>query len=211
MKITEIEAGNKEELNHTLKSFFGLVGQECSAAVSTYMQTHNVLYRGFRPSSVGDRTLFKGNPRNNRKTMSINSGIQTVIDDALSKCGFTALRSNSLFCTSDFSDADSYGKPYIIFPKNGFKFTWSPEIADLFLDLSRTYHVADVNDLISIVGSTDPRAIVDHFKFTNQMFIQAIRSHNEILISGEYYAVSVEDYELEGDYKFEVMERYISL
>jgi hypothetical protein len=47
------------------------------------------------------------------------------------EAGFTTLRGNSLFCNSSLNKADNWGKPYVIFPLNGFSYTYSAKFSGM--------------------------------------------------------------------------------
>lgn len=42
------------------------------------------------------------------------------------------LRSKAVFCSEDFTDAEDFGPPYVIYPKDGFTFYWSNKIPDIY-------------------------------------------------------------------------------
>ncbi len=90
---------------------------------------------------AGSRNLFRGiksappifyeNP-GNRSPIDTTRDNQEQLDQCLKASGFVALRSNSMFCTSDFDVAESYGELYRVYPLNGFKYTWNKKAYDLF-------------------------------------------------------------------------------
>lgn len=94
-------------------------------------QSDHVLFRGTsnRPSGKYDRNLTKSrNPKNSSREMH-NFFIRLYND-----LGITANRSNSLFCTGDSTDAQSYGDLYVIIPLDPFEFSWMDFVKDLYLD-----------------------------------------------------------------------------
>jgi hypothetical protein len=58
--------------------------------------------------------------------------VQEMIDGWMKENGFKALRSNSFFVTGDYEQAMKYGNVYVIFPKDGFYYTWFEGTKDLF-------------------------------------------------------------------------------
>lgn len=199
MKIYEIDdpqnlkPGAKKDIGST-KKFFGLmrnsvpvkeltalVVKNCSESITAMRETRTLLYRGLRGHGYPD--AFKGAPRNNRVPTSMSRYANSVeFDNALLKAGAKAIRSNSIFCTSSNAFASNYatnGGIYIIFPVNGFNFTWSPTTKDSiewFQDLEPNYD-AIVRD-----------------NYTTKDFIAALNSKHEIMISSEYYAFKYSKY-----------------
>jgi hypothetical protein len=119
-----------------------LIRTECSEFLKMLGSSDTFLYRGIKgalekniPVAFWDYTK----PR--KKPMDTPVEIQTVVDTVLKSAGFTALRGNSLYCTSSFSFAEIYGKDnvYYIFPKNGFTFTWSEKYKDFYEEFVSQY------------------------------------------------------------------------
>lgn len=188
MRISEIAPGEKARIaNNRIPSFIKLVKTECSDAWEAYNRNYSLLYRGVKNAHATN--MFHSMPRADRRVLTSHPKLQTYIDDALKATGFTALRSNSIFCTSSLRDATSYGKPFIIFPKNGFQFTWSPDVGDLFIELGQ--REISPGDLANLSASD----IVGEFNYRNTNFDDALKSQNEIMIHGEYYACSAEKFE----------------
>jgi hypothetical protein len=174
MRINEITSGTKTELSINDLSN---IKYECSIILSAMEETNTCLYRGVKNKSYwynlySNKTpeIFLGKTRDNRKSLSGSSKFQKAFDTELVKRGFKALRSNSIFCTTADVQAIHYGKLYVILPLNGFKYTWSPRI----------------NDLISVVNDP-PEKTVELYQNTD--LISAMKSGNEIMIHGEYYAI----------------------
>lgn len=93
-----------------------------------YRQYVNVakkwLYRGMhnRPNA------FHGRSRDDRRPESSHRGISMVFDYILSyHFNASALRLNSVFCTSDVNHAGNFGSQYVIFPLDGFRYTYTTQ------------------------------------------------------------------------------------
>lgn len=96
----------------------------CGQYLKEVKETKKFLYRG--TTDFNDRTIyFMGNPRKNRRSRDTGENVQDAVDILMKLSGMSALRSNSIFCTSDYSTAHVYGDGYIIFPIDGFSFSWS--------------------------------------------------------------------------------------
>ena len=135
----EIEtAALKDAFNQT-KTYKLLDGikNKCSDAVAAMQSTGRVLYRG----TSYTQDIYIGKPFTDRRTTTSHQKIQEVYDNAIAKEGFKALRSNSIFTSTSREFATGFGNHlYIIFPVNGFDFTWSKTIKDIII---KTRHVAN--------------------------------------------------------------------
>jgi hypothetical protein len=142
MKINEIdlEPGQKQRFdpsNTDYERSFDKFLLDCSDSIAAMRQAKQLLYRGIK-TKVPD--IFVGIPRQDRSPLDTPKGHNEQINTLMSKAGFTAIRTNSIFCSGSVWETGMYGKNYIIFPKNGFDFTWSTKIDDLtrYLSLNRT-------------------------------------------------------------------------
>lgn len=115
----------------TLLYYLSLITIECKQALHEMKLANSFLYRGIRDP---DLETFVGLPWNTRFPKDSDPETQKGIDNVLELAGFGALRRNSIFCFGFESTA--YGKPYIIFPVNGYQVTWSKKINDLYVDIS---------------------------------------------------------------------------
>lgn len=104
---------------------------KCSDSVKAMRAAKTFLYRG--TSNNGD--VYIGKPHTNRRVMTSSSKVQELYDDMISKAGFKALRGNSIFTSGDIGLASGFGRAqYLIFPVNGFDFTWSRSKRDIVID-----------------------------------------------------------------------------
>jgi hypothetical protein len=100
---------------------------DCSDSIAAIKAADKFIYRGMSDSPL----IFKGRSRDNRSPLDTTMRTTEGIDKILSATGFTALRTNSIFCSGDSHQAGMYGDyVYLIFPINGFSFTWSEKIHD---------------------------------------------------------------------------------
>ena len=133
---TGLDKANKAKkklagIDEQVLKYFSYIDKNCSDFLKVAKQTKKLLYRGQDDASL---PIFVGYPRADREPKDSNKAAQALADKYLTMMGFKALRSNSLFCTSNFGQADGYGNVYAIFPKNGFHYTWSTEHDDLVID-----------------------------------------------------------------------------
>jgi len=191
MRYQELLEYNNRSI--VVDKFITTIKKNCSEIIDIYKETNKVLYRGSRkyPSDC-----FKGTIRQDRRPMSTYIDIQEMINEYLSKQGFSTNRSNCLFCSSTWSQAMIYGRVFIIFPKNGFHFLYSDK-DDLFsgmcdyicskLHMSETYARAMKPDEYKQAAME----YIQQRKFSDIDLATGIRSGDEIMISGtEYYAIA---------------------
>lgn len=148
-RIVNINDSNDTVHEGNVQKLVNYIKTKCSDSLLAMGQTQTWLYRGFND---GSPNVFLGNPRGNRPPKDLDIIDQEMIDNALRLTGFSALRSNSMFATSRIGMAASYGSTFNVFPLNGFKFTSSSTIRDLwvfhFNDLQRQ-EAAFINQQLS--------------------------------------------------------------
>jgi hypothetical protein len=180
MKIYEIEAGEKQKFepsnsdeNRTFQKFLS----DCSDSIAAMQSANKFIFRG---TSSFPSEIFIGKSRDNRNSLSYVREESKIIDFQFEQDGFDARRTNSIFCSGSGPEAGSYGKLYMIFPINGFKFTWSPMVVDFATNASINKHLSHFHPL--------------SYGYTNKNLVAAIKSKNEIMINGSYYAFSFKEY-----------------
>lgn len=199
MKIYEIEdintlkPGEKrkfEPSNSDKERSFSKFLSDCSESIAAMKQTNKILYRGIaNPMNRAVLNTFIGRSRDKRETLDTPNEIQKIFDDVLRANNFIALRSNSIFCTSMRDFATGYGLVYLIFPINGFKYTYSPYIEDFTEFLADIHTGAQFKKFLN----KRPNFISESFKQTD--FETGLRSENEIMIHGQYYAFNASKYD----------------
>jgi len=181
MKICElhIDASAFEQQGLILKKALEEVSVLCSEFLKFYEEA-GPMYHGFQsaPSNI-----FVGEPHTDRKPLSLTYKEQYEIDKKLSLAGFHQLRGNSLFCIGNITTASEYGAVYQIFPKNGFRYTWS-DFCDLVTDIRYTEMMYDLHSL-------SPNDFADKYEFRENMGLSlALQQGKEIYLGGEFIAIS---------------------
>lgn len=240
-KIAELKKLEVEKYRSSLGPFAAKLAKECGTAIAAYKSANAILFRGLSSSKNNPRPkAFIGRSWTERKVRDSNPGGQIFYDAALQMLGIKALRSNSIFTTSDAMQAGEYGQLYIIIPKNGFAFSWSKIAEDFtieegdmdmilnlklidklenevenglekqgqegidatFLELL-TYEPDGFKQVVNylkqikhpIAQKLKPSDLVDIKTFKKRIqpdatsLTAAIKSGNEVCISGEYYAL----------------------
>jgi len=123
-ELTE-EAPHTEELDDIVSSvdeFVELIQNDCSEIIDVYRKANgNALYRGIngiRPT--GNKIDYW----EYRTPVDMSSNRQDMIDDVLHRQGMKAVRGNSIFTSPRMKIAKDWGSPFIVFPMNGFQYTW---------------------------------------------------------------------------------------
>jgi len=165
--------------------------RNCRQIVQLYIsQTDAFFYRGAKRSD----SSYKSVTIDDRKPRDTDRFTHDRMTTAMKETGLKAHRGNSIFVTSKFDIARGYaeeprpnkpkeGKVYMIFPVDGFAYSWSPKIEDFFNDLEGG----------NIVGLEDYGSYAEQIKFLGYKSTglgQALRDGNEVMISGTYYAVN---------------------
>jgi hypothetical protein len=142
-KAYQIEYENSKVNDRPVKmnNLFKALAKNCKEIIKVYKELNRnefsrgkFLYRGIRSS---DDALY-GKPFDARKPKDSNRDLHELVNGTINKLGFTANRENSMFVTGDRSQASGYGNSlYIMFPIDGFTFTWSQTVKDLVLDSSK--------------------------------------------------------------------------
>lgn len=129
-KIDYLEQKQKNILDdRDIDTLWQKIRQECSDYLQACGQAGSFLYRGITGQSP---TFFDHSPEN-RIPVDSSPLISASFDKSLQMLGFTALRKNSIFVTSRQTQAGAFGDLYVIFPKNGFAFTFTSN-PELILD-----------------------------------------------------------------------------
>ena len=103
---------------------------ECSDILKVYSDTGRVFFRGLRKSNNYGYVT----PRNDRKPMDTPKEIHEIFDEVFKKKFGWRARSEGVFVTSSKITSNYYGEPAVFYPVNGWKFIWSPNINDLYVD-----------------------------------------------------------------------------
>jgi transcription antitermination factor NusG len=145
-KRMELESENLVgDIPKGLFNLFQTIGKECSTICDQYSSLDTYLYRGTKSSS----DAFKGKPFDERRAKDSNPILSNALNQAFADAGIEARRDNSIFTSSSISQAGIYGSTYVIFPVNGFSFSYSKSIKDFVFDFFKfsEYFMAEHKDL----------------------------------------------------------------
>lgn len=194
------------EQEDELKTDIETVIEECSE----FFQAINgdpTTYKLYRGISGPPLRLQKKSIRTGRVPKDTPNELHEMYDRWFKENHGIAFRSNSIQATGSKIKAEDFGRLHVIFPTNGYKFIWSPDIRDFTDDINPKV-AAKLNrikenpaqygyseeDVKKWAVEDAPYWIVDealssvNWKTTD--IDQAIKSYSEIMITGDsYYAL----------------------
>jgi hypothetical protein len=119
-----IQQMKMEHVDPKLIRALAFIDKNCQQFLKEMKKSKKLMFHGFK-SDLNPNEIFIGKPRFDREPSDTEKNHQDFLDKALTSNGFKALRSNSIFCSSSVNQTEDYGEVYIIFPLDGFSFTWS--------------------------------------------------------------------------------------
>lgn len=194
----------------TFRSFFTALKRDCSEYIDLIKGKKRMLYRGLK---THDSPLLKLASRENRKPKDSPLPYQDAMDRWLQSRGFEARRSNSYFATAEPHDAKKYGAVYMVFPCNGFQYTWFQDGFDLWVARGQFYRslreiaktsqeeinqFKDLDDALNKGLWTVEQQDAAMNIFMSEMgpincnLTSALQSDHEIMLTGQYYAVKLD-------------------
>jgi hypothetical protein len=181
--------GIKNYNSEKLEKVLDFITTHCD--VLPIMQKNNTfLYRGI--GGISNRpVIFHGLTPISRLSIWASPYGQQLLDHIFELNNFPALRKNSICTTSKVEM--SFGATYLIFPLTGFNFTWSARIKDIGSNSNLYWELKDFNDSrrIDAITRDEAKKFVDKWEFFgNKHFDMALRIGNEIIINGQYIAIS---------------------
>lgn len=207
MNINEIERVYNPklftpEMLAEVERFATLIHKNCKQIVHIYdTNDGEYFYRGLANTK---EPFLVGQSKENRAPRQTKPQVQVRMDKVLGKLGFTALRSNSIFVTSDYTTArgvyaSAAGIVYVIFPLDGFTYTWSPNVHDFFVDGIdpytkgygyKTYGMPTIPQfMLNTANLGDLKWFKRYYGYKDTDLEQALRTESEVMIRGKYYAV----------------------
>jgi hypothetical protein len=175
MRLNEID---NSLMDHDIK-IVETIKKNCSDSLSIFIENKSILYRGIKRQD----TYFTGESPVNRIPVDTPKFLSFVIDDKLESCGFNALRSNSIFCTSNINHASAYSYTpnslYVIFPINGFDYSYC-KYNDLTEEIE--WNTAEIQNMST-------KEFIRNFGFKDINLGFGLCNGVEVYIHGKYIAV----------------------
>jgi len=102
-------------------------------------ETPPLLYRGIKSNDP----IFIGTVRKNRRPKDTGIEYHNLFNNSFFKLFGWKPRSEGLFVSGEVWSTKSYGDTYIIFPMGDFKFIYSPNVIDLYVELQNITNYDD--------------------------------------------------------------------
>jgi hypothetical protein len=168
-----------------MQDLIAFMEKHCTKILDIYRKESRYLYHGnHRPTA----RVIMGRSREDRAPKDTPQFIQDRFDRTLKKAGFTALRANSIFCTSDKRYAASYGQLFVIFPIDGFTYSWSAKAYDFYTAFAM-YEGPD-SEFYQDLKTLSPMDFVKKYEYKNNIGLEkALENRHEVCISGSYIAI----------------------
>lgn len=189
MRFTILEnnilAGKSEPI---VNEFYDFVREKCFTFVN---QSQDIpLYRGINESYTKfNRMIFT--PKKNRLPKDMPMDLHNIFEELFYDKFNWLPRSEGVFAIGDYRKSSYYGDVWRIYPTNGFKFLWSPEIQDLYVSIENSLARKQLNYSRVKLLNDDVLGellynLVETYQDTN--LPEAIKSGHEIMIKCEHYA-----------------------
>lgn len=200
MRLNEIAGDIRDP-----KVLKGILEYDCHDILQVYHifnETHNgvkFFYRGYSRSRP--QGYFRATSPQGRPPRDTEDEIHDVLTNLLYDIGMQASRDNSIFVTANMKMAQTYargeGEIYIVVPIDGFAYSWSPLIVDLYDFISHKSDDGRISyeerlKMMDEEGLTRENIqwFKEKFQYTNKNLGRALGSSSEVMISGAYYAFS---------------------
>lgn len=137
MRFKEFLLKEDEGVTMTLEQGLEYIKERCIPYLQQIHGTHNWMYRGMRMpvnKVIHMDHIKERQPRDSAPAFNVffNTGMELAQ-------GIDMIRSSALFCVGDISVTGEYGNPYFVFPQGHFKYIWSQEITDSYVQEDRMY------------------------------------------------------------------------
>lgn len=193
MRISEILSESLDNVSHDYDDQAAIkiadfIKKNCQPWLAATEHIEPVLYRGVEAAGkIRLPQSFIKPTRTDRKPMTTDPNRNDIFNMLIGVVGGKANRNNSIFCTSDASEARMYGPVFVVMPIGNFNYTWSPEWFDWTLSMTR-------NDAIRLSkGGAPPEGLVNPEYWDPELvhnlikadegLEEAIRRKHEIMIS----------------------------
>jgi len=175
------------ELEDKLDYLF--IKEHCGKSLRAMKLTMKCLFRGVSNVESQMKPMFIGSNQNNRSPTHSSIPGQKQFDEYLMKLNIKALRSNSIFATSNLDMARSYGIAYAVFPFDNCSFAWSRNTRDQVIypeDMKKfRTSVFDKNDTMK----DELKRFQDYYAIDDSDFQGALRSGHALWFTGKYAAI----------------------
>lgn len=184
--------------NWNTQKVLDIIYERCHIITAAMNSTGLVLDRGIVGS---ESAVFLGNSPQNRPPRNTHKKFHDRIEKNLKAAGFKARRNNSIFVLgAELGMPSAYGSNYIIFPFDGFNYTWCMTAKDLTSQFDLDVDPESDSQLSSAgtkfrgdMFHMDPNTFCFEYGFHQNIGLEeAMTGRYEIYIQGRYLALRVE-------------------
>lgn len=146
----------------------------------------DLLYRGMKNKP----NFFIGNIRPDRRPTDTPVSIHEFIDNWFYKKFGVRFRSNAMFATKNSFSAATYGASYIVFPIGEFKYCYSNDIEDVYVDM---LDMISSDDFLNFTEEEKDDYFdeltkkIENSNYTNQNLKTTENANSEIMINCKTY------------------------
>jgi hypothetical protein len=143
VRIQEIQDDEEyEEYEVVANEIYNIIMDDCSDYIKEYPRHRTTpLLRG---QDLDNEKYNIFNIRQGRKPVDTPMRIHNMFVDIFKKVGIDARRDNSIFASGSWKQIKQYGEPGVVYPLNGYKYSWSSEVIDLFKQWEKLFNSTNV-------------------------------------------------------------------
>jgi hypothetical protein len=132
-----------EDIN-SYESLMATLRKDCSKFIEEMHGARRFFWRG--TTADGNELVVTRKPRlEDRRPLNTAPEIHDMMNKAFQEKYGWKVR-NGIFVTNLAIDAKSYGTPRIFFPKGDYTYLWSPDVSDLYVQMSKYDSLFDEDD-----------------------------------------------------------------
>ena len=169
------------ESQQTPEEIIDILHKDCS----DYFKYIRYGVKSFRGSVSGPPVWAKKTPRKNREPLNTDKDTHKLLDNAFKKKFGWKVRSEGVFATAHFDQAEDYGDPYYFFPSNGFKMVYSSDINDLYMYTGKKDHI--ISTYGGMESYIDQRIIPSYKQGGPKDINKALQTFNEVIFKCKFY------------------------
>lgn len=186
------EEGLSPDILDTFNALWPKIVQDCNRTLQA-MKEANIMCRSmflYRGCRTFNNPIERKVTKENRSPLTTRKDVHYFVESWLKEKGFDARRSNSIFVTSNYSQARKYASAYrkhhspavvIVIPSDSAAFTWSPVVNDLYY----YFYSRSINNL------QNWNEHLERAQYRDYDMRAAICSKNEVMVCGTYWALDL--------------------
>ena len=125
----------------SVNDLINAIQKECGEFIKN-SSPNRLLYRGMKLSKSEE--VGFASPRTDRRPTDTSDIAHKKLDELFVKYFKFPYRSSGLFASPDINFAKFYGKPFVIFPTDGYTLLSSSQVVDLYTEIATTFQGAAI-------------------------------------------------------------------